>query len=127
MGCIVEEEALPLKGHSGRNSVASMEEDPVTDLTATFNSVTSTLEESQDQEDYHSYSESHLLMDDHLVLIFEMRRDLAEQQHRQSLFEKHLDALYASLSSEPEKSRCSTCCQPFIFRLRHDDPGSPHA
>lgn len=123
MGCMVEEEALPLERHSGHNSSASMEEDLVTDLAADFNSVVATLEEIQAQANYHLAPDSH-----HLVLIFEMRRDLVEQQHRKSFFGKRLDALYASLSSEPEKSRFPTRCQPFTFRLHHDGcPGSPHA
>jgi hypothetical protein len=90
MGCIVEEETLPLEGHSGCNSAASMEEYPVTDSVVSFNFIAATLEENHAQEDYHSVPDSHRLMDDHLVLIFEMRRDLAEQQHHQSLFGKCL-------------------------------------
>jgi hypothetical protein len=129
MGCIVEEEALPLEDHSGHNSAASMEEDPVTDSVVAYDSVAATLEENQAQEDHsHPAPESYRLTEDHLVLIFEMRRDLAEQQHRQSFFSKRLDALYDSLSSEPEKSHCRRCCQPFTFRLCQDGcPGSPHA
>jgi len=41
MGCIVEEEALPLKGHLGCNPTASMEEDPITDSFVAFNFFTS--------------------------------------------------------------------------------------
>jgi hypothetical protein len=98
--------------------------------------VTATMDEDPDDEQAHddeADEQTHpapiscRLMEDHLVLIFEMRKDLAEQQHRQSIFNKRLDALYDSLSSEPEKIRCPTCCQPFVFRLRQDGcPSSPH-
>jgi hypothetical protein len=44
------------------------------------------------------------LTKDHLALIFEMRRDLVEQMHNQSILNKHLDILFDSLSSEPAKS-----------------------
>jgi hypothetical protein len=94
MGCIVEEEALPLEEHSRHNSVASMEEDPVTDFVAAYDSVATTMEENQAQENHsHPTPESYRLMEDHLVLIFEMKRDLTEQQHRQSFFNKRLDVV----------------------------------
>jgi hypothetical protein len=135
-GCIVEEEVSPPEDHSGQNSAATMDEDPVTDSAAANDSVAATMDEDPDDEQAHddeADEQTHptpsscRLTEDHLVLIFEMRKDLAEQQHRQSIFNKRLDALYDSLSSEPEKSRCPTCCQPFIFRLRQDGcPGSPH-
>jgi hypothetical protein len=113
--------SLTSGGPLGAQFVASMEEDPVTDFVATFDSVAATLEENQAQEDHsHPAPDSYRLTDDHLVLIFEMRRDLAEQQHRQSFFNKRLDTLYDSLSSEPKKSHCPTCCHPFTFRLRQD-------
>jgi hypothetical protein len=52
---------------------------------------------------------------EHLNLIFEMRRDVADQLHRQETLHHRLDMFFDSLSSEPEKRRCPTCCQPFTF------------
>jgi hypothetical protein len=69
------------------------------------------------------------LSQEHLQLIFDMRRDVEEQLHRQTTLSRCLDVLFDALSSEPAKSRCPTCCQPFVFALRptEDDgnSGSP--
>jgi hypothetical protein len=43
------------------------------------------------------------LTEEHLALIFEMRRDLAEQMHNQSLLSKHMDLLFDSLSGSPQR------------------------
>jgi hypothetical protein len=106
-----------------------MEEDPIMEYVVAYNSITATLEENQAQE-YHIYPppESYRLMEDHLVSIFEMRRDLAEQWHHHSFFNKCLDGLYDSLLGDPERSHCLKCCHPFTLRLHQDgSPGSPHA
>jgi hypothetical protein len=51
--------------------------------------LSATMDEDQAQDDHsHPAPDSYRLTEDHLVLIFEMRRDLAEQQHRQSFFSK---------------------------------------
>jgi hypothetical protein len=97
-------------------SAATMDEDPGTNE-----------DDDEADEQAHPTPSSCRLTEDHLVLIFEMRKDLAEQQHHQRTLNKCLDVLYDSLSSEPEKIRCPTCCQPFVFRLRQDErPGLPH-
>jgi len=100
-----------------------MEEDSATDSVATKNFTDVTLDEDlgtneaddEVDEKAHPTPRSCRLMEDHLVLIFEMYKDLVEQQHHQCTLNKHLDILYDSLSREPEKSRCLTCCQPFNF------------
>jgi hypothetical protein len=67
--------------------------------------------------------------EEHLQLIFEMRRDVAEQLHRQTTLSRRLDVLFDALSSEPAKNRCPTCCQTYVFTLRptdgDDNSGSP--
>jgi hypothetical protein len=47
-------------------------------------------------------------MNDHLVLIFEMRKDLAEKLHNQHVLRKRLDIMVNSLSSEPMESHFLT-------------------
>ena len=101
----MKEEVLPLNDHLGQNSAATMDEDPVTDSVVANDSAITTMDEDQAQDDHiHPAPDSYSITNDHMVLIFEMRRDLVEQQHHRSFFGKHLDALYASLSSELEKS-----------------------
>jgi hypothetical protein len=53
--------------------------------------------------------------EDHLQLIFEMRREMADQLQSQSALSRRLDLLFDSLSNEPAKSHCPTCCQ--VVRL----------
>jgi hypothetical protein len=77
--------------------------------------------------DNHASPRSCRLTEEHLALIFEMRRDLDEQMHNQSLLNKHMDLLFDSLSGEPAKSCCPTCCQPYAFMvIQEESPGSPH-
>jgi hypothetical protein len=62
------------------------------------------------------------LSQEHLDLIFDMRRDMAEQLHRHTILSSRLDMLFDALSGEPDKRRCSTCAQLFVFaptRLQH--------
>jgi hypothetical protein len=54
-------------------------------------------------------------LEEHLQLIFNMRRDAADQLHRHTILYCHMDALFDSLSSEPVTRRCPTCCQPYVF------------
>jgi hypothetical protein len=58
--------------------------------------------------------------EDHLQLIFEMHRNLADQLHNQSILNHRMDLLFDSLSSEPAQRRCLTCFQPFVFTYNHD-------
>jgi hypothetical protein len=112
-----------------------MEEDPATDSATANDFVAATMDEdpgtneddNDAEEQAHPTHSSCRVTEDHLVLNFEMHKDLAEQQHNQHTLNKCLDILYDSLSSEREKIRCPTRCQPFVFRLRKDErPGSPH-
>jgi hypothetical protein len=72
----------PCHGSAAANdfSVATMDEDPGTN-------------EADDEADEqaHPTPSSCRLTEDHLVLIFEMRKDLAEKQHRQCTLNKCLD------------------------------------
>jgi hypothetical protein len=131
-GCIVEEEIPPLMSDYCKNSVDPNDEDPGIKWGDCWS------EEETHRETYtraqvhlalgsHDLPSSCRLTEDHLVLIFEMRRDLVEQLHNQHILNKRLDILFDSLSSEPAKSRCPTCCQPYAFTIRQDGcPGSPH-
>ena len=120
-GCIVEEEIPLQEEHSGKNYVATMEEDPgknfvvAKDFAIAKNFAAATMEEdpginwdkcwNEDdiEEHVHPTPSSSRLTEDHLVLIFEMHKDLAEQLHNQRTLNKRLDVLYDSLSSKPVK------------------------
>lgn len=52
---------------------------------------------------------------------------LAEQLHSQRILSKRMELLFDSLSGEPAKSRCPTCCQPYAFIVcQEESPSSPH-
>ena len=119
MGCIVEEEVSPPEDNSRQNSAATMDEDPVTEFVTENYSIVATMDEDQDQYDHsHPAPDSYRLTEDHLVLIFEMQKDLAEQLHNQYILNKRLDVMFDSLSSELVKIRCPTCCHPYAFKIR---------
>jgi hypothetical protein len=69
------------------------------------------------------------LSQDHLDLIFDMRRDMEEQLHQHTILSSRLDMLFDALSGEPNKRRCSVCTQSFIFAPTrpqpHGDKGNP--
>jgi hypothetical protein len=60
--------------------------------------------------------------EEQLHLIFELRRDIADQLHRQEILNRQLDMFFDSFSSEPVKRRFPTYCQPFSFT-----PAPPHS
>jgi hypothetical protein len=69
----------------------------------------------------------HHFLDDHLQLIFDMRRNLEDQLHNQSILNRHMDLLFDSLSGAPDKKRCPTCGQRFVFTYNNEGcPGSPN-
>jgi hypothetical protein len=68
----------------------------------------------------HDFPSPHRLMEDHLNMIFDMRRDMANQIQSQCTLIKHLDMFFYSMSSEPVKSRFQTCFHPFSFTFCHD-------
>jgi hypothetical protein len=47
----------------------------------------------------HDFPSSCKLMEDHLVLIFKMRKNLAKQLHNELVLRKFLDILFKSLST----------------------------
>jgi len=51
--------------------------------------------------------------EDQLQLIFDMRRDIADQQFKQQHINQRLDALFEYLSGEPTPGRCPVCRHPF--------------
>jgi hypothetical protein len=131
-GCMVEEEIPPLMQDNYKNDADPNDEDPWIKWGDCWS-------KEETHREIHTGTQAHpalgchdlpsscRLTEDHLVLIFEMRKDLVEQLHNQHVLSKRLDILFNSLSSEPVKSRCPTCCQPFAFTVRHDGrPGSPH-
>jgi hypothetical protein len=98
---MVEEEVPLQKEDPGKNFVVAKDEDPGINWDECWN-------EDDAEEHAHPTPSSCRLTKDHLVLIFEMRKDLTEQLHNQHTLSKRLDVLYDSLSSEPVKSRCPT-------------------
>jgi hypothetical protein len=97
-GCIVEEEIPPLMKDYCKNSVDANDEDPRIKWGDCW-SEEETHRETYTEEQVHPALGSHnppsscRLTEDHLVLIFEMRRDLAEKLHNQHILNKHLDVL----------------------------------
>jgi hypothetical protein len=128
-GCLVEEEFPPLMSDCCKNSADPNAEDPGIKWGELWNEEDNhdppsrelhTKVPMQPALDNHDPPRSCRLTEDHLALIFEMRRDLAEQLHNQSILNKCMDILFDSLSSEPVKSRCPTCCQPYAFTVRQE-------
>jgi hypothetical protein len=62
----------------------------------------------------------HRLSNDHLQLIFDMRRILEEQTQNQRTLSQRMDLLFDALSDAPEKTRCLTCEQKFFFIYNTD-------
>jgi len=50
-----------------------------------------------------------------MQLIFDLRRDVADQLHCHEILNHRLNMFFDSLSSEPGKKHCPTCFQPFTF------------
>jgi hypothetical protein len=120
IGCMVEEEIPPQMEDHYKNFVIAKDEDPGINWDECWN-------EDDTEEHSHLAPNSCRLTKDHPVLIFKIPKDLAEQQHNQHTLSKRLDVLFGSFSSEPAKIRCSTCYQPFAFKVRQDgSSGSPH-
>jgi hypothetical protein len=101
----VEEEIPLLEEHSGQNSVATM--DPSTDFAAATMDEDPGTNEADDEADEqaHPAPSSCRLTEDHLVLIFEMCKDLAEQQHARA----------------PSASVWTSCMTPYQASLRRVD------
>jgi hypothetical protein len=55
------------------------------------------------------------LTNEHLQLIFEMRWDIADQLHSQTMLSRQLDALFDTLSGKPDSRRCPSCHQPLML------------
>jgi hypothetical protein len=53
--------------------------------------------------------------EEHLKLIFELRRDVIDHLHCQTILCSHLDAFFDSLSREPVKRRFPAYSQPYDF------------
>jgi hypothetical protein len=60
----------------------------------------------------------HCLSDDQLQLIFDMRQNLEEQLHNQRTLSRHMDLMFDALAGAPEKTRCPTCGQRFVFTFK---------
>jgi hypothetical protein len=89
MGYIVEEEIPLQEEHSGQNSASTMEEDLATNSSTANDFVVATMDEElrthyvddEDDEQAHPAPSSCKITKYHLVLIFEMRKDLVEHKH----------------------------------------------
>jgi hypothetical protein len=125
-GCIVEEEIPPQMEDYCKNFVDANNEDPGINWDDSWNEE-DTHRQTYTEEHVHPDPSSCRLTEDHMVLIFEMQKDLAEQLHNQYILSKRLNVMFDSLSSEPVKSRCPTCCHPYAFKILQDGClGSPH-
>lgn len=62
----------------------------------------------------------HRLPDDHLQLIFDMRRSLEEKTQTQRTLSRRMDLLFDALSDAPKKRCCPTCSQKFVFAYNVD-------
>jgi hypothetical protein len=56
----------------------------------------------------------HRFSDDHLQIIFDMRRTLDDQMHNQRILGQRMDLLFDALTDAPDKKRCPTCGQKFV-------------
>jgi hypothetical protein len=73
-------------------------------------------------------SSAYRLSSDHLALIFYIHRDMEEQLHTHTMLNSRLDLIFDALSSTPDKRRCPTCAQSFIFTptwQNHGDNENP--
>jgi hypothetical protein len=117
--CLVEEEIPPswLAEWIARNSSPglNMEETPPTD----FDMDTTPLADA-DGKIEQPMPNPHRFSDDHLQLIFDMRRSLEDQTQNQRTLSRRMDLLFDALSDVPEKTRCPTCRQRFVFTYDTD-------
>jgi hypothetical protein len=60
----------------------------------------------------------HHFLDDHLQLIFEMRRNLEDQLHNQSILSSRMDLLFDSLSGAPDSEALSDLQPTVRFHLQ---------
>jgi hypothetical protein len=58
-----------------------------------------------------------------LELIFELRSQMADQIHRDTLMHQWIDMLYDAFSNAPETQCCPTCARPFVLQPR-DGPST---
>jgi hypothetical protein len=54
----------------------------------------------------------------HLDLVFELRGQMADQEHRALLMGQRLDMLLDAYSNAPTNRKCPTCAQPFVIQAR---------
>ena len=56
----------------------------------------------------------HRLSDDHLQLIFDMRRSLEDKTQTQPTLSRRMDLLFDAMMATPASKRCPTCSQKFV-------------
>jgi hypothetical protein len=59
-----------------------------------------------------------LLRAAHLDLVFELRGQMADQEHRALLMGQRLDMLLDAYSNAPANRKCPTCAQPFVIQAK---------
>lgn len=64
------------------------------------------------------------LSDDQLQMIFDLRGAVEDQQFRQEIILRRMDALFDTLSGDPVSSICPTCRQPYAVVLEWREPPS---
>jgi hypothetical protein len=64
----------------------------------------------------HSGAQPPFLHVTHLDLVFELRGQMADQEHRALLMGQRLDMLLDAYSNAPANRKCPTCAQPFVIQ-----------
>ena len=54
----------------------------------------------------------------HLDLVFELRGQMADQEHRTLLMGQRLDMLLDAYSNAPTNRKCPTCAESFVIQAR---------
>nr|ABK23844.1 unknown [Picea sitchensis] len=64
------------------------------------------------------------LMEEHLQLLFEIRKKQDDQVHSQSILNQQMDILFDALTDAPVRAKCPTCSQEFtLVYTIHGQPG----
>jgi hypothetical protein len=103
--CMVEEEIPPswLTEWIARNTTPGLD---MEEIPPTAFDMDTTPHADTDGKIEQPLPNPHHFSDDHLQLIFDMRRSLEDQTHNQSILSRRMDLLFDSLSDVPEKTRC---------------------
>ena len=94
------------------------------DADADFNMDTVEADMEAEGKIEHTLPNPHRLSNDHLQLIFDMRRSLEEQTQTQCTLSRRMDLLFDALSNVPKKTPCLTYEQRLLFTYNIDGSSS---